>query len=345
MHFLVFSSLRQFYSENLLPIASYLESRGHQVDFSAYYTRLGDHDHVERVLLGRRDSPYSEFMRGELRPDAVIMSQCWWGQEPDVVEKCNQRDIAFYLIEHAAQMMPGYGKRHEYRLDIRGARAHFMWGKESRRIMKGNPTTGCCNGPLTIGGAPRLDGLAHYERSEEPLAILYTGNNDRYEELDDYPRRLAKLQRWIKGHGMELVIRPHPRKRLDQLGDLDPSVTRVHAGGTTEENLALLARAKFTIFPSPSSMMIPAAVMRKRIVCWYEHHPQTPFRLHIQRNRKVFAISQGELTRVADSPLNERAYQKFVDRNLFRPPEGAAAYIGKLVLGNLQGDVPFEPCG
>lgn len=337
--FFVFSSPHLYYMENLSPISYYLEKNGHNVYQSFYSTRSTSPEHQEYVVRGGSNNLLKKFFEEKIKVDAVILTQCWWLYERKIVSECAKRNIPYFIVEHAPQMLLYDKKRARYRSSIRGAKAHYMWGTLSKKIM----IKSGCSDNLPIGGSPRLDlinniGNSNYIKKKygKKIISLYTTSNVM--SPDYLPLQLENIQKWAGLNDYSVVIKKHPRFSINKAlsSSIDKNIVKVFEETDFESNIHLINASNIVAFSFPGSMMIPAAVLGKKIVSLYGKSSNPEVKKYANSYQaSIFNYIDQDFRKVEDWSPDLNALKKYSKLNLFRPKEGSAAYISKKILAEL----------
>lgn len=267
MNVMLFCSPWEYYLENLTPIAEYLISIGHSVNMSYFLSRKKDIKAKEVILHSTfNGSIYKKFINGDYQPDAVILTQCWWEFEREVVNKCNERNIPFFLLEHAPQMVLYNKRTSKYRGDLKGAVHHFMWGDASKSIMQSiNPKMS-----LPVVGSPRMDeAFKKSEMNKKYLdSVVFYTTSSTYSSKDIF-EKISKISDKCSDIGKRLVIKMHPRFNISlksniQLKNYINSQNIELIGNIkTRESFDIMMSSYAHIYDFPSSLMCASAYYKK----------------------------------------------------------------------------------
>jgi len=312
--FFLFCSPHYYYIKNLMPIAQRLRELGHDVVFSSQ-----DYSGKETVYFNDLDlgSPLSEFKKG-VKFDVVLLTQCWWLEDKVVADICNKRNTPFYILEHAPQMVQY--RVVKYRTHLNGARAHFMWGNESQRLMRESG----CKELLPVMGAPRLsnledvtieDGLIDKYSNGRKIISVYTTSEKMMSP--GFSKSLNRLKVAILANDRyNLVLKDHVKFSSDKLvSDTD----RVRVFSEVDRELEFLKISDYIIFCFPSSVMIPAAFYKKKMFNLYHEHNNKSICKYADEHKNIIPALdiRRPLKSIERFSLNEKFQNEWLERNLY----------------------------
>jgi len=279
MKIFLYSSPYKYYRDNLLPLARRFGELGHDVYMSHSYKKDDSLKNlIENIDISGDDFNkgfVKRFLIGDFNPDVVILTQAWWFLEDKIVKICRQRDIPFYILDHAAPIIDyeerGGRKSHLYRNDTRGARSHIVWGGESFRIMKNRG----CKSRMDILGSPRVEDFMGKKGSRgvgsikkkygEKIAVFYNTNNKMKNKNAEFD--IKKVGFFLKSLGYSLILKPHVRSSYNE-NKLKDFV--IFKDKRLEDEL--IYASDIMLFTFPSSVMIFGAVSKKPIISLYGDH-------------------------------------------------------------------------
>jgi len=269
----VFSFLEYpIYLENLRNLFSHI-ARQEQ----ALYVVTG-RDRGSAYSLNCYQEPNEEESPWELRslnvtlpykPDVLLLNQCWWGKELDVMAECFQAGIPGVVVEHGAPMASL--DRHCYRHSLNGCLFTYLVGERSKRLVEG---IGCPSERLVVTGWPRYDDLVHLQAPREEVLTRYTIPPDRKIALflttpvlqrDNMLDALRGMEELLAGStDWKLVLKPHPMEVEKGWVPSAPSAVTV----TRDADLHALIAAADVVVTGVSSVLIPAWHFRKPILTY-----------------------------------------------------------------------------
>lgn len=315
MRFFLYCSPHYYYRENLRPIAKELKAMGHEVVFSSH-----DASDVETVFENdlKLKSPLEDFVAKKVNYDAVFLTQSWWLNDKRVAESCNNRGIPFFILEHAPQMVQY--RVVKYRSHLNGGRAHFMWGRESKRLMQ----EAGCSEELPVMGSPRLEKMKSVV-SDEELKLKYSGGREiisiyttsaKMMSPDFHKRLRSVYSKVAKGDKYNLVLKDHVKFDSRKITKgFDPG--RVKVFSETDRDLDFLKISDHVLFCFPSSVMIPAFYFGKPVYSLYGDHHVPQIKAYSQKHKDVIGeVGKTFIKDIERFHPNKTLYSEWLDDNL-----------------------------
>jgi len=298
MNIMLFCSPWQYYLENLKPISEHLIRIGHSVNMSYFLSRKNNIKAKEIILHSTFDgSIYKKFINGDYKPDAVILTQCWWEFEREVVSKCNERNIPFFLLEHAPQMVLYNKRASRYRGDVKGAIHHFMWGETSRSIMQSMNH----KMSLPVVGSPRMDEAfrkSEINKKYSDSVVFYTtsspySSKDIFEKIYEVNNKCFNL-------GKRLVIKMHPRFNLSLKSNarlknyIDSEKIEVIGNIKTKKSFDIMMSSYAHIYDFPSSLMCASAYYEKPIYSSFYNSEISPISIYSKSFQNIKDLGKSD---------------------------------------------------
>ncbi len=322
MKVFLYSSPYRYYKNNLLPLAKRFEELGHDVYMSHSYKKTSlIKDSAEVIDIAGKESQdglIKNFLLNNFKPDVIILTQAWWFLEDKIVKKCKQSGIPFYLLDHAAPVTKysekSGGKSHLYRNNLRGARAHIVWGRESIDIMKGRG----CKEPMFALGSPRVEEFLKKHNSKKILslrkkygdniAVFYDTNNKMFDK--GVNNKLEEAAFFLKKAGYSVLLKPHARSNIR--GSKLENIVIFKDKRLEDE---LIHASSVMLFTFPSSVMIFGAMAKKPIVCLYGDHWSSDAKKFSKRYSSIF-LKPSSINEIIPYINQKTNYREFINKNL-----------------------------
>ncbi len=342
MKIFLYSSPYKYYRDNLLPLGKRFQELGHDVYMSHSYKKDSSLKNlVETIDIhgATASSGYvKKFLKGDFNPDVVILTQAWWFLEDSIVKMCNQRNIPFYILDHAAPIL-AYSeksgkKSHLYRNNTCGAKSHIVWGSNSYQIMKDRG----CKSKMHILGSPRVEDFI-FKKSDkkikavrkkygDKIAVIYN-TNDKMKNKDA-KFNFKKVGLFLKSIGYTVIIKPHVRSTYNQKKLKDFVVFK---DKRLEEQL--IHASDLMLFTYPSSVMIFGAVAHKPIISLYGDHWCDSARFFSSKYSDIF-LDLKSVNQIIPYVNQNNSYDYFIDENLkFSKKEKSVDRIIKFIINDI----------
>lgn len=315
MRFFLYCSPHYYYRENLRPIAKGLKAMGNEVVFSSH-----DINHIETVFENdlKLKSPLEDFIKKKVNYDAVLLTQSWWLNDKRVANSCVDRGIPFFILEHAPQMVQY--RVVKYRSHLNGGRAHFMWGKESQRLMRESG----CSEELPVMGSPRLERMKSIV-ADEKLKLKYSGGREIISIYTtsakmmspNFNKRLSGIYKEImRSDKYNLVLKDHVKFNSRKMVKGFNS-ERVKVFSETDRDLDFLKISDYVLFCFPSSVMIPAFYFGKPIYSLYRDHHVPQIKNYSKKHKSIIGeVGKNFIKDIERFHPNKTLYSEWLDANL-----------------------------
>lgn len=326
MNILLFCSPHYYYVDNLKPLAKSF-SIDHNVFFSSINIEKTEKVHVNNI--GRELSIY-DFLNKKVNFDFVILTQSWWLLDKVVANFCKNNNIPFYIVEHAPQML--WYKNVPYRSSLNGARAHFMWGKNSAKIMRK-----CgCKSDLPIVGAPRLEPLLHSEKnnynSSERFAIYTTSQAMM---PDNFLKKFILIQKYCENNNIKLFLKNHVKFDINTIKRyLNKDITRVYKNINTKKDIEFISSLNKLFFCFPSSVMIPSLYLKKDCYSLYGDHKNKYIANYSNKYKSILPVVNYNLKDAFNAKKDSKARDNWINNNLLYK-ESSFELIKKHIYGDI----------
>lgn len=290
MKIFLFSSPYQYYADNLIPLAKYLE-REHQI-WSSYRLNI---DGPEYDMITQEEVSYSQaFLKNQIKPDLVYLVQSWWYQDAAIAQHCRKKEIPFDMVDHAPPMMrytqKDGKKSHLYRKDCGGVRNYFSYGQMTVDLMR---KIGFSGKNYPVGSSRLEQTMRAVQNSKDGFVLFDTSNKMEDANLVEEFISLVKANSTLPFIIQEHSRSPHFfRKAL--------KYSNVILNQDLKES-QLFEYSDF-IFSFPSSAMLVPALLNKKIIPLYQNHFCSEARKYYQKYNF------------------EQDLEKFINENIYYQP-------------------------
>jgi hypothetical protein len=287
----LFSSPYTYYAENLFPLIPELKKLGYSV-VGSYIDETGIEKDIETHLPSNNSQL---LLNKKLKPDAVILTQVWWGIDKQICDLCKR--IPLFVIDHAAPLFLYKEKdgklSHTYRGSLPNVKCFYAYGEATLDVMRGRG----CKGNLNPIGSPRIEHLINQDKVIDRNLLLDTSH--RMEDL-----KTLDLARSLN---IEMDLREHSRST---------KAFRAVAKLTSLKEEEAVCYKQF-IFSFPSSSMLALAARKKYIYVLYRNHECKEVRNYFKRFNFPEELSCNKYS------------DEFIKYNLYREDKPAAYRIAK----------------
>lgn len=315
MKFLFYSSPYEYYADNLIPLAKYFKSQGHEI-------HAGKNE--KEVMLKEAPFPQFKFSNDKkiifnIKYDAIILTQPWWYWDADLAVAANKYKIPFYIVDHAPPMFrytetrQKQQKSHLYRGDLRGAKNFFAYGPQTIQIMK----EAGCKSLMTSVGSSRLEEVIKNLTDKKSGYVLF----DTSHRMEDQ-ELVSVFLKFVKRHSdQKFLIKEHSRSPQWYRKGL--KFKNVELANRIPES-ELFQYSDF-IFTFPSSAMLIPALLGKNIFVLYQNHyceeAKTYYQSYsdifpelgcIQKSNDYSKFLTNNILYREDQSTNERIYQHII---------------------------------
>ncbi len=303
MIFFLYSSPYLYYKDNLVSLAEFLKNQGHEVYASYRLSIDGD----EYSMLTEDIVSYSkDFLNNKIKPDYVILTQCWWYADQEISKLAREKNISVLIVDHAPPMIryieKNGKKSHQYRKNLMNAQNFYAYGQNTIDIMK---KVGCKESMLAVGSA-RIDSMMKLIKNKKQGYVIF----DTSARMEDHTI-LKSIEKFIqKNPDKEFIIREHSRSSKIY-GKLKYSNVSI-----SNESEYLSYEYSDFIFTFPSSAMLIPALLNKNIYAVYKNHYCVEAQEFYKKYKKTFVeLGQSKLKDYSEFITNNIVYKRNEETN------------------------------